>query len=48
MDEGRKKIIAPPVRRRSQAIQLSTSDDAGCNISAQNPILYLSDDLKVW
>jgi hypothetical protein len=46
MDVARKKIIAPPVRRRSQATQPSTSHTVGCNIPAQNPILYLSADLK--
>ena len=48
MDVARKKIIAPSVRRRSQAIQPSTIHAVCCNIPAQNPILYLSADLKVW
>jgi len=48
MEVEREKIIAPRVRRRIQAIQPSTSHAVGCNIPAQNPILYLSADLKVW
>jgi hypothetical protein len=48
MDMARKKIIAPHVRRRSQAIQPSTSHAVGCNIPALNPIIYLIADLKFW
>jgi hypothetical protein len=48
MDVARKKIIAPPVRRRNQATQPSTSHAVGCNIPAQNTILYFIADLKVW
>lgn len=48
MDVARKKIIAPHVRRRIQEIQPSTSHPVGCSIPAQNPILYLGADLRVW
>ena len=48
MDVARRKIIAPPpVRRRNQATQPSTSHAVGCNIPVKNPILSLSADLKV-
>ena len=48
MDVARKKITAPHVRRRIQEIQPSTSHAVGCSIPAQNPILYLGADLRVW